>query len=88
VNFLFDSAANDSRCYYNGVELLFCPAPTNNLAYAQRKAAVSWNTDLLDDVNRFEIGKLVNDGDVQFVRSIYTLAANVGQATTGVLYGG
>ena len=88
VNFLFDSAANDSRCYYNGVELLFVPAPTNNLAYAQRKVAVSWNTDLLDDVNRFEIGKLVNDGDVQFVRSIYTLAANVGQATSGVLYGG
>ena len=88
VNFLFDSAANDSRCYYNGVELLFVPAPTNNMAYAQRKAAVSWNTDLLDDVNRFEIGKLVNDGDTQFVRAIYTLAANVGQATNGVLYGG
>ena len=88
INFLFDSAANDSKCYYNGVEMLFVPAPTNNMAYAQRKAAVSWNTDLLDDVNRFEVGKLVNDGDTQFVRSIYTLAANVGQATKGVLYGG
>lgn len=88
INFLFDSAANDARCFYNGVEILFVPAPTNNMAYAQRKAAVSWNTDLLDDVNRFEIGKLVNDGDTQFVRTIYTLAANVGQATNGVLYGG
>ena len=88
INFLFDSAANDAKCYYNGVELLFVPAPTNNMAYAQRKAAVSWNTDLMDDVNRFEVGKLVNDGDTQFVRSIYTLAANVGQATKGVLYGG
>lgn len=88
INFLFDSAANDSKCYYNGVELLFVPAPNDKMAYAQRKVAVSWNTDLLDDVNRFEVGKLVNDGDVQFVRSIYTLAANVGQATKGVLYGG
>ena len=88
INFLFDSAANDSKCYYNGVEILFVPTPNNLMAYAQRKAAVSWNTDLLDDVNRFEVGKLVNDGDVQFVRSIYTLAANVGQATKGVLYGG
>jgi len=88
VNFLFDSAANDSKCYYNGVEILFVPTPNNLMAYAQRKAAVSWNTDLLDDVNRFEVGKLVNDGDTQFVRTIYTLAANVGQATTGVLYGG
>jgi hypothetical protein len=88
INFLFDGAGNDARCYYNGVEMLFVPAPTANMAYAQRKAAVSWNTDLLDDVNRFEVGKLVNDGDTQFVRAIYTLAANVGQASKGVLYGG
>ena len=88
INFLFDGASNDAKCFYNGVEMVFIPAPTNNLAYAQRPAAVSWNTDLLDDVNRFEIGKTVNDGDTQFVRAIYTLAANVGQATKGVLYGG
>jgi len=88
INFLFDGASSDAKCFYNGVEIVFIPAPTNNLAYAQRPAAVSWNTDLLDDVNRFEIGKTVNDGDTQFVRAIYTLAANVGQATKGVLYGG
>ena len=88
INFLFDGASNDAKCFYNGVEMVFIPAPTNNLAYAQRPAAVSWNTDLMDDVNRFEIGKTVNDGDTQFVRAIYTLAANVGQATKGVLYGG
>jgi hypothetical protein len=34
------------------------------------------------------VGKLVADGDTQFVRSIYTLAANIGQASKGVLYGG
>lgn len=88
INFLFDSAANDSRCYYNGVEVLFVPFPLPNVAYAQRKVAVSWNTDMTDDVNRFEVGKLVNDGDTQFIRAIYTLAANVGQASKGVLYGG
>lgn len=88
INFEFESGAMDARCFYNGVELLFIPAPTNNMAYAQRKVAVSWNTDLVDDVNRFEVGKLVNDGDTQFVRAIYTLAANVGQSTKGVLYGG
>lgn len=88
INFLFDSPANDSKAYYNGVEVLFVPTPNALMAYAQRKNAVSWNTDLIDDINRFEVGKLVNDGDTQFVRSIYTLAANVGQATKGVLYGG
>lgn len=89
INFVITGDSfNTSKVFYNGVELLFVPTPNNLMAYAQRKAAVSWNTDLLDDVNRFEVGKLVNDGDVQFVRSIYTLAANVGQATKGVLYGG
>ena len=88
INFLFDGPSNDAKCFYNGVEMVFVPTPNNLMAYAQRPAAVSWNTDLLDDVNRFEIGKTVNDGDTQFVRAIYTLAANVGQATKGVLYGG
>jgi len=88
VNFLFNSDANDSQAFYNGVEILFVPAPNALMAYAQRKNAVSWNTDMMDDVSRFEVGKLVNDGDTQFVRSIYTMAANVGQATKGVLYGG
>jgi len=87
VNFHFDSPANDSKCYYNGVEVAFVPLPDNKM-YAQRKAAISWNTDLTDDVNKFEVGKLQADADVQFVRSIYTLAANVGQASKGVLYGG
>jgi hypothetical protein len=77
-----------SKVFYNGVELLFVPAPNPNWAYANTKDAVSWNTDLVDDVNRFEVGKLVNDGDVQFVRSIYTMGANVARAAIGVLYGG
>jgi hypothetical protein len=89
VNFQIDGTNfNTSKVFYNGIELLFVPAPNNLMAYAQRKAAVSWNTDLVDDVNRFEVGKLVNDGDTQFIRTIYTMAANVGQATKGVLYGG
>ena len=88
VNFSFDSDRADAKCFYNGVEMLFVPTPNNLMAYSYQKSAVSWNTDLVDDVNRFETGLVVNDGDTQFVRAIYTLAANVGQATNGVLYGG
>ena len=88
INFLFDNATNDSKCYYNGVEVLFVPITMGDFAYAQMRDAVSWNTDLTDDVNKFEVGKLVNDGDVQYVRSIYAMAANVGRANKGVLYGG
>jgi hypothetical protein len=29
--------------------MIFIPAPIANMAYAQRKSAVSWNTDLTDD---------------------------------------
>ena len=88
VNFLFEGDKENAKCFYNGVEMLFVPTPNNLMAYANTKDAVSWNTDLMDDVNRFEVGKLVADGDVQFVRSIYTMAANVARASVGVLYGG
>lgn len=89
VNFVIsgDNFAT-SKVYFQGVEMLFVPAPNALMAYAHVKDAVSWNTDLVDDVNRFEVGKVANDGDTQFVRAIYTLAANVGMATKGVLYGG
>ena len=88
INFEFESGANDAKCFYNGVEILFVPAPNNLMAYAQRKAAVIWATDLADDISRFTVDKLVADGDTQFIRAIYTMAAHVGQATKGVLYGG
>ena len=88
VNFEFDGSGADAKCFYNGVEMIFVPTPNNLMAYAQRKAAIMWCTDLTDDINKFEVNKLTNDADVQFVRSIYTLAAHVGQATKGVLYGG
>jgi hypothetical protein len=63
--------------------MIFIPAPIANMAYAQRKSAVSWNTDLTDD-SLFFMVKLVADGDTQFVRSIYTLAANIGQARSSL----
>lgn len=86
INFLFEGTGSDERCFYNGVEVYFVPI-SGDFVYAQRPAAVSWNTDLLDDVSRFETGKVANDGDLKFVRTIYTLAANVGQASKGVIYG-
>ena len=88
INFLFDGEGANAKCYYNGVEMIFVPTPNNLMAYSYQKSAVSWNTDLVDDVNRFETGKVANDGDTMFVRAIYTIAAHVGQASNGVLYGG
>lgn len=88
VNFLIEGQGADARFYYNNVELLFVPVPSNLWAYAHQKSKVMWNTDLLDDVNRVEIGKVANDGDLRFIRSIYCIHAHIATATNGVLYGG
>jgi hypothetical protein len=42
----------------------------------------------LADVASFETGKVANDSDVMFVRTIYTLDATVMSHPDGVLYGG
>jgi len=86
INFMFEGAGDNERCYYNGVEVVFVPM-ANDFVYVNRPVAVSWNTDLVDDLARLEIGKVANDGDLKFMRAIYTLNANVGQAANGVLYG-
>lgn len=88
VNFLVEGSGASERIFYNGVEIFFVPTPNNLMAYANSRDAISWNTDLVDDVTRFEVGKVANDGDLKFVRAIYTMAAHVVRAANGVLYGG
>jgi hypothetical protein len=40
VNFLFDSASNDSKCYYNGVEMIFIPAPIANMVCSKKISSI------------------------------------------------
>lgn len=87
----FTITGNDfatSRVFYNGVEMLFVPVPSNLWAYCHKKSRVMWNTDSTDDVNKVEVGKVANDGDTRFLRSIYCIHTHIGNATKGVLYGG
>jgi hypothetical protein len=89
INFLIEG--NDfatSRVFYNGVELVFVPVPKDLWAYANNVSSVMWNCDSVDDVNKVEIGKVANDGDTRFIRSIYTMHTHIARATNGVLYGG
>lgn len=89
INFMIEGADfSSSRVYYNGVELAFVPVPNNLWAYANNVSRVMWNSDSTDDVNKVEIGKVANDGDLKFLRSIYTIHAHIADATNGVLYGG
>lgn len=77
-----------SRVYYNGVEMVFVPVPSNLWAYANRVSRVMWLSDSSADISKVEIGKVQNDGDLKFIRGIYTIQAHVADATKGVLYGG
>lgn len=77
-----------SRVFYNGLEMVFVPVPSDLWAYANNRSAVMWNSDSHDDVNKVEIGKVANDGDTRFIRSIYTIHTHIARATNGVLYGG
>lgn len=88
VNFLIEGKGTDAKFYYNNVEIVFIPTQNNLMSYCNQKSKVMWNTDLLDDVNKVEIGKVANDGDTRFIRAIYCIDAYIALAANGVLYGG
>lgn len=77
-----------SRVYYNGVELVFVPVPSDKWAYANNVSRVMWNTDSKDDVSKVDIGTVANDGDTRYLRAIYTIHCHISDAANGVLYGG
>jgi hypothetical protein len=89
INFQVEGADfATSRVYYNGLEMVFVPVPSNLWAYANNRSRVMWNCDSIDDVNKVEIGKVANDSDVKFLRAIYTIHTHIADAPKGILYGG
>lgn len=89
INFLVSGDNfGSSRVFYNGVELVFVPVPSNLWAYANNVSRVMWNTDSKDDVSKVDIGTVANDGDTRYIRAIYTIHAHISDAANGVLYGG
>lgn len=89
INFtIVGSDFGTSKVYYNGVEMVFVPVPSDLWAYANNVSRVMWNTDSKDDVSKVEIGKTANDGDTRYLRAIYTIHTHIADAPNGVLYGG
>lgn len=88
INFLIEGKGKDARFYYNNVEIVFIPTQNNLMAYCNQKSKVMWNTDMIEDGNKVEIGKVANDGDTRFLRAIYCIHAHIALASNGVLYGG
>jgi hypothetical protein len=87
INFLVTGLGDAEVISYNGIVIEFVPIPTG-FAYCQRPSVIHWSTDAMADCASFETGKVANDGDTMFVRSIYTLDATVMDQSHGVLYGG
>jgi hypothetical protein len=87
VNFLVTGTGKAEIISFNGVVIEFVPFPTG-FVYVQRPSVIFMSTDSMADVASFETGKVANDSDVMFVRTIYTLDATVMSHPDGVLYGG
>jgi len=87
INFLVTGQGDSEVISYNGIVIEFVPMPTG-FVYCQRPSVIHWSTDALADCASFETGKVANDGDLMFARSIYTLDATVMDQSHGVLYGG
>lgn len=87
INFLFESTDNQSKVFYNGVEVLFVPLPEGYM-YASQRSNVTWNTDLDADLNVVQIDKVQADADVKFIRMIFTMDATIMRQSQSVLYGG
>lgn len=87
INFLVEGSGANEVISYNGVVIEFVPIPTG-FVYVNRPSVIFWSTDSTDDYAKFEVGRVANDGDLMFCRSIYTLDATVMNQNRGVLYGG
>jgi hypothetical protein len=87
VNFLVTGTGKAEVISFNGVVIEFVPIP-NGFVYVQRPSVIFFSTDSTADIASFETGKVDNDSDVMFVRTIYTLDATVMSQGDGVLYGG
>ena len=73
--------------FYNGVQLQFVPLPSNVLI-AARPDYIYWCTDLVSDINKFEVNKIAFNREDMFVKNIMTIFAHVVNQAMNVLYVG
>lgn len=73
--------------FYNGVQLQFVPLASNVLI-AARPDYIYWCTDLVSDINKFEVNKIAFNREDMFVKNIMTIFAHVVNQAMNVLYVG
>ena len=73
--------------FYNGVQIVFVPL-AENVIIAARPDYIYWCTDLVSDINKFEVNKIAFNREDMFVKNIMTIFAHVVNQAMNVLYVG
>lgn len=83
----FSVSDDKTRYYFNGVEIKFVPVPENVMIGAL-KEHISWNTDLVDDINLIKLDKIAQNREDMFLKSIMTINAHISNQSFNTLYVG
>jgi hypothetical protein len=86
INFLFESDKNDSKCYYNGIEVKFKPLVGFMIASPPKYLKILM--DLASDVNVLETGQMANGAEQMYYANVQNIATWVTNQRYIVLYGG
>ena len=73
--------------FYNGIQIVFVPL-AENVIIAARPDYIYWCTDLVSDINKFEVNKIAFNREDMFVKNIMTIFAHVVNQAMNVLYVG
>jgi hypothetical protein len=73
--------------FYNGIQIQFVPL-AENVVSAARPDYIYWCTDLVSDINKFEVNKIAFNREDMFVKNIMTIFAHVVNQAMNVLYVG
>lgn len=86
VNFLFESDKNDSKCYYNGIEVRFKPLVGFMIASPPKFLKVLM--DLVSDMSGLETGPMPAGAEQMWYKNVQAYATWVTNQRYIVLYGG
>lgn len=86
INFHFDSDANDSKAYYNGIEVKF--KPLVGFMICSPPAYLKILMDLAGDLSGLETGKMANGAEQMYYSNVQAYATWVTNQRYIVLYGG
>jgi hypothetical protein len=86
INFSFDSMANDSKCFYNGIEVKFKPLVGFMIASPPKYLKVLM--DLTSDMSGLETGQMANGAEQMWYANVQSYATWCTNQRYIVLYGG